>query len=108
MGRIRIRTHARRTLAALVAALCAAGIAASAAQAAAPFAWAAPVHSDSSPGTLGVTAVSCQSTTLCVQLPVQQRSGEWHVEPARLDRHAGDRPPPDGRLVPVGRPVLRR
>lgn len=66
MGRTRSRTHARRTLVALTAALCAAGIAASAAQAAAPLAWAAPVHSDSSPGTLGVTAVSCQSITLCV------------------------------------------
>ena len=66
MGRTRIRTHARRTLVALAAALCAAGIAAGTAQAAAPLAWAGPVHSDSSPGTLGVTAVSCQSTTLCV------------------------------------------
>jgi hypothetical protein len=66
MGRTRIRTHARRTLAALATALCAAGIAAGSAQAAAPLAWTAPVHSDTTPGTLGVTAVSCQSTTLCV------------------------------------------
>ena len=66
MGRTRIRTHARRTLAALATALCAAGIAAGTAQAAAPLAWTAPVHSDTTPGTLGVTSVSCQSTTLCV------------------------------------------
>jgi hypothetical protein len=95
MGRIRIRTHARRTLAALVAALCAAGIAASAAQAAAPFAWAAPVHSDSSPGTLGVTAVSCQSTTLCVAVDdagnflssSAPASGTWSL-PASIDTPA--------------------
>ena len=66
MGRTRIRRHARCALAALTAAVCAAGIGASAAQAAAPLSWAAPVLSDSSPGTAGVTALSCQSTTLCV------------------------------------------
>ena len=113
MGRTRIRTHARRALLALAIALCAAGIAAGTAQAAAPLAWTAPVHSDAAPGTLGVTAVSCQSLHALRggrrrrQFPVQQRSGEWRVEPARLDQDRG-RPPPDRRLVPVGRPVLRR
>ena len=67
MGRTRIRRHARRTLAVLAAGLCAAGIGASAAQAAAPLAWAAPAGSDAtSPGPLGLTAVSCQSGSLCV------------------------------------------
>ena len=113
MGRTTIRTHARRTLVALTAALCAAGIAAGTAQAAAPLAWAAPVHSDSSPGTLGMTAVSCQSTTLCVRSTTPATSS-----PAALRRAArGACPrrstaprqaPPDVRLVPVGQPVLRR
>jgi hypothetical protein len=66
MGRTRIRRHAQRTLFALAGVLCAAGIGASAAQAASPLAWAAPVQSDSSPGTAGLTALSCQSTTLCM------------------------------------------
>jgi hypothetical protein len=67
-GTTSIRRRARRTgfaLAAAIASACALG--ASAAQAQAPLAWQTPIGSDtSSPGVLGITAVSCQSSSLCV------------------------------------------
>ena len=66
MGRTSIRRHARRAALASAVTLCAAGIAASAAQAQAPLTWASPVLSDSTPGTAGLTGVSCPSISLCV------------------------------------------
>jgi hypothetical protein len=66
--RTSIRRRARRAglaVAAAILGLCALGTSAALAQA--PLAWQAPTGSDSSsPGALGITAVSCQSSSLCV------------------------------------------
>jgi len=67
MGTTSIGRHARRVGSAFAAALCACALGASAAQAQAPLSWMGAVGSDStSPGTLGITAVTCQSAALCV------------------------------------------
>ena len=92
MGRTRIGSHGRRTLFALAGVLCAAVIGASAAQAASPLAWTAPVRSDQTAGTLGITALSCQSTSLCVAVDdngnflssTAPASGTWGA-PAQID-----------------------
>jgi len=67
-GTTSIRRRARRAGVWLAAAICGAcALGAGVAQAQAPLAWQAPVGSDAtSPGTLGITAVSCQSASLCV------------------------------------------
>jgi hypothetical protein len=59
-------TNARRTVLALAAVVFAFAVVASAAQAAATLTWTAPGASDSAPGTLGITALSCAATSLCV------------------------------------------
>jgi hypothetical protein len=61
-----IGSQGRRAAFALAVAMCAAGIGASTAQAATPLTWAAPILSDTTPGTAGITALSCQSLSLCV------------------------------------------
>ncbi len=62
---IRRRALRAALLLAATAAACAIGV--SAAQAQAPLAWQTPTGSDSSsPGALGITAVTCQSASLCV------------------------------------------
>jgi len=60
-------THARRTVLVLAAVACAFAIVASAAQAQATLTWSTPTQPDSAPGApLGITALSCVSTSLCV------------------------------------------
>jgi hypothetical protein len=59
-------THARRTVLVLAAVACAFAIVASAAQAQATLAWSTPNQPDSVPGALGITGLSCVSTSLCV------------------------------------------
>lgn len=60
-------SHARRTVLVLAAIACAFAIGATAAQAQATLTWTAPGASDSAPGPpLGITALSCVSTSLCV------------------------------------------
>jgi hypothetical protein len=59
-------THARRAVLALAVVACVFAIGATAAQAQATLTWTAPHLSDSLPGTLGITALSCVSTSLCV------------------------------------------
>ncbi len=59
-------THARRTVLLLAAVACVFALGASAAQAQATLAWSTPNQPDSAPGTLGITALSCVSTSLCV------------------------------------------
>jgi hypothetical protein len=59
-------SHARRTVLVLAAVACAFAIGATVAQAQATLTWTAPNASDSAPGALGITALSCVSTSLCV------------------------------------------
>jgi hypothetical protein len=60
-------THARRTVLVLAAVACAFAIGATAAQAQGTLTWSTPTQPDSAPGApLGITALSCVSTSLCV------------------------------------------
>jgi hypothetical protein len=59
-------SDARRAALVLAAVACAFAIVASAAQAQATLTWSTPTQPDSAPGALGITALSCVSTSLCV------------------------------------------
>src|SRR5271165_2923634 len=87
-------SHARRTVLALAAVVCALATVATAAQAQATLTWTAPNPSDTVPGALGITALSCVSTSLCVAVDDAGRdlftttpaTGGWS---APLQIHAG-------------------
>jgi hypothetical protein len=91
MGTSSIGRRARRAGFLILGAFCACAIGAAAAQAQ-TLTWSNPEQPDSVPGTLGITAVSCFSTSLCVAVDdagqdvatTNPTSGAWTTNPGQI------------------------